>query len=50
MVGYCFFFYFDLFYFYFIGNGQLTKDELYSMALRSNMFPKFHHYLKQTPT
>lgn len=32
------------------GDGQLTKDELYSMALRSNMFPKFHHYLKQTPT
>lgn len=31
-----------------LGNGQLTKDELYSMALRSNMFPKFHYYLKQT--
>jgi hypothetical protein len=33
-----------------IGNGQLTKDELYSMALRSNMFPKFHYYLKQIST
>ena len=32
-----------------LGNGQLTKDELYSMALRSNMFPKLHYYLKQTP-
>ncbi|CAF1366054.1 unnamed protein product, partial [Adineta ricciae] len=31
------------------GNGQLTKDELYSMALRSNIFPKIHYYLKQTP-
>ncbi|CAF1364153.1 unnamed protein product, partial [Adineta ricciae] len=31
------------------GNGQLTRDELYSMALRSNIFPKFHYYLKQTP-
>ncbi|CAF0777041.1 unnamed protein product [Rotaria sordida] len=29
------------------GDGQLERDELYSMALRSNMFPKFHHYLKQ---
>ena len=32
-----------------LGNGQLTKDELYSMALRSNIFPKLHYYLKQTP-
>ena len=32
-----------------LGDGQLTKDELYSMALRSNIFPKFHHYLRQTP-
>ncbi|CAF0735013.1 unnamed protein product [Adineta steineri] len=32
------------------GNGQLTKDELYSMALRSNAFPRFHSYLKQTST
>jgi hypothetical protein len=41
---------FDLSYVddYFLGNGQLTKDELYSMALRSNMFPKIHYYLKQT--
>ncbi|UJR36515.1 hypothetical protein I4U23_029236 [Adineta vaga] len=31
------------------GNGQLTKEELYSLALRSNIFPKFHYYLKQTP-
>ena len=31
-----------------LGNGQLTSEELYSMALRSNIFPKFHHYLKQT--
>ncbi|CAF2524319.1 unnamed protein product [Rotaria sp. Silwood2] len=30
------------------GDGQLEKDELYSMALRSNMFPKFYQYLKQT--
>ncbi|CAF4581227.1 unnamed protein product [Rotaria sp. Silwood1] len=32
------------------GDGQLEKDELYSLALRSNMFPKFHQYLKQTPS
>lgn len=30
------------------GNGQLTNDELYSMALRSNIFPKIHSYLKQS--
>ena len=39
----------SLFSLFALGNGQLTKDELYSMALRSNMFPKFHYYLKQTP-
>ncbi len=46
--GLFFCFLFQLIFFYSIGNGQLTKDELYSMALRSNMFPKFHYYLKQT--
>ena len=34
----------------YVGNGQLQKDELYSMALRSKMFPKFHHYLKKKRT
>ncbi|CAF1136162.1 unnamed protein product [Rotaria sp. Silwood1] len=28
-------------------NGQLTKDELYSLSLRLNIFPKFHHFLKK---
>jgi len=42
--------FFKLILFRYLGNGQLTKDELYSMALRSNMFPKFHYYLKQTLT
>ncbi|CAF2116572.1 unnamed protein product [Rotaria magnacalcarata] len=32
------------------GNGHLEKDELYSMALRSHVFPKFYQYLKQTPS
>lgn len=31
------------------GNGQLTNDEFYSMALRSNIFPKLHSYFKQNP-
>ena len=34
--------------FFRLGNGQLTKEELYSMAIRSNTFPKFHQFLKQT--
>lgn len=29
------------------GNGQLTNDEFYSMALRSNIFPKIHSYFRQ---
>ncbi|CAF4676754.1 unnamed protein product, partial [Rotaria sp. Silwood2] len=28
-------------------NGQLTKDELYSLSLRLNIFPKYHHFLKK---
>ncbi|UJR09586.1 hypothetical protein I4U23_013821 [Adineta vaga] len=31
-------------------NGQLSKDELYSLSLRLNIFPKFHRFLKQTST
>ncbi|CAF1062818.1 unnamed protein product [Adineta steineri] len=29
-------------------NGQISKDELYSLTLRLNIFPKVHHFLKQT--
>jgi hypothetical protein len=29
-------------------NGQLSKDELYSLSLRLNIFPKIHHFLKKT--
>ncbi|CAF1191566.1 unnamed protein product [Rotaria magnacalcarata] len=28
-------------------DGQLTKDELYSLSLHLNIFPKIHHFLKQ---
>ncbi|CAF1066154.1 unnamed protein product [Didymodactylos carnosus] len=28
------------------GNGQLDANEFFSMSLRTNMFPKFHNYLK----
>jgi hypothetical protein len=31
-------------------NGQLSRDELYSLSLRLNIFPKFHRFLKQTST
>jgi hypothetical protein len=29
-------------------NGQLSKDELYSLSLRLNIFPKYHLFLKKT--
>ena len=29
-------------------NGQLSKDELYSLSLRLNIFPKLHLFLKKT--
>ncbi|CAF3298662.1 unnamed protein product [Rotaria socialis] len=29
-------------------DGQMTKDELYSLSLRLNIFPKMHHFLKQS--
>jgi hypothetical protein len=28
-------------------NGQLSKDELYSLSLRLNIFPKIHYFLKK---
>lgn len=31
-----------------LANGEFSKDEFYSFALRLNIFPRFHQYLKQT--
>jgi hypothetical protein len=32
------------------GNRQLSKDELHTLGLRLNIFPKVHHFLKQMPS
>lgn len=31
-----------------LGNGELSKDEFYSLSLRLNIFPRFHRYFKET--
>ena len=32
------------------GNGEFSKDEFYSFALRLNIYPRFHRFLKQQTT
>jgi len=43
-------FLFTLIFFFFpnLANGQLSKDELYTLSLRLNIFPKLHRFFKQT--